>query len=144
MELQKCNNYWNKELYPKDIVEYGLNNGISEVRETAGRVNILCYHQNVAHPFIIHMASENRIKEHIIHIRPQTDCNDDEKSGYIIIETNVDINKYKCLQSMGQTVVVLLRSKRFIFIYDPNNPKYELLHIAANKHVSCFIDMIHI
>eukprot|EP01084_Bolivina_argentea_P067165 122380_1 len=68
-ELQNCNNYWNQQLYPEYVVEYGLKNGI---KHRFDAVRLDCYHADIKYPFIIHMASENRIKQHIICIRPQT------------------------------------------------------------------------
>ena len=69
--IRKCNNYWNQSIYSQVIIDEALKYGIHQIAVTAGRFNIFYYHQSI-NPFIIHLASAKRKKEHIICVRPQT------------------------------------------------------------------------
>ena len=156
-QIQNCDNYWNKQLYPPYIVQHGLKNGIFEIRQTVGRFNIHCYHKDISHPFIIHMASENKIKQHIICIRPQSryeigimlqKC-DLELLKEVLPHTNsygVDWRYFK-LANLYLITHFALRSEYDKMEYmvnvikcKPNHPKYELLHHAANKHDLKLVD----
>ena len=45
--LQNCNNYWNEEIYPEDIIDDALKNGTAQIMVGCGRFNIIYHHRDI-------------------------------------------------------------------------------------------------
>ena len=151
-KLVNCNNYWNKYNYPEYIINYGLKNGISEINQNDFRFHIHCYHKDIYYPFIIHLASSKRIKQHILCVRPATKheigimlkkCNISLLKQILTGDNSFDID-WKTYDKIWSQC--LLSHYAFNQLYDnmdyminklrcnPTDFRYKLLHIAAIKH----------
>ncbi len=117
---------------------------------------IECYHNEMKNPFLIHMASENRTKQHIIHIRPQSVVEIARMlwEPNILLLRNILPHNYAFGVDWRYYKFCPLRERTLLSSYmheDPapyecikyminvikcniNAPIYESLHVAAMRH----------
>ena len=79
-ELMHCNNYWDKQLYPIEIIKEALQNPSNEFytdpygwacRDGPKCHFLFCLHPSIQYPFLIHLCSPTRSVQNVLHVRRQ-------------------------------------------------------------------------